>query len=159
MVSGGFEKLGTVGRVRDLEPLQDGRFNLTLEGLDRVSMVEVPCNTPYRQVRIQPRPERPGTDDPTVIEQSKLELLATLSILLGDVQAGVPVVLDKELPFEVVVNKACAVLPVGASSRQRLLAEDDLIGRHRRLSDHLESVIDLIVQSRGANQGESSAPN
>ena len=45
-----FENLGTVGRVRDLVPLEDGRFNLALEGIRRVSMVEVRCDTLYRQV-------------------------------------------------------------------------------------------------------------
>jgi Lon protease-like protein len=159
MVGDGFEKLGTVGRVHDLESLEDGRFNLVLEGLQRVSMVEVPCDTPYRQVHIVPRPELPGTDDPTVIEQSKLELLATLSILLSVAQADIPAVLNQEQPFEVVVNKACAGLPVEASIRQRLLAEDDLIERQRMLAELLETVIESIAQSGGEGQGGSSAPN
>lgn len=159
MVGEGFESLGTVGRVDALKPLEDGRFNLVLEGLHRVSMVEVPCDTPYRQVRIEPRPERPGTDDPTVIEQSKLELLATLSILLSVAQVDVPAVLNREQPFDVVVNKACAGLPVEASLRQRLLAEDELIGRHRMVSELLDTVIASIAQSGGAGPGGSSAPN
>jgi Lon protease-like protein len=159
MVGNGFESLGTVGRVHDLEALEDGRFNLVLEGLHRVSMVEVPCDTPYRQVHVEPRPERQGTDDPNVIEQSKLELLATLSILLSVAQADIPAVLNQEQPFEVVVNKACAGLPVEASIRQRLLAEDDLIERHHMVSDLLETVIKSIAQSGAEGQGGSSAPN
>ena len=159
MVGDGFEPLGTVGRMRDLVPLEDGRFNLMLEGLQRVSMVEVDCDTPYRQVRVEPRPEHPCTDDPAVVERSRIELLASLSLLLSVAQAGVPVVLNQEMPFEVVVNKACAGLPVGAAVRQKLLAEDDLIGRQRMLSDHLDAVIESIAQSRAADQGGSSAPN
>jgi Lon protease-like protein len=159
MVGEGFENLGTVGRVDVLKPLEDGRFNLVLEGLHRVSMVEVPCDTPYRQVRIEPRPERPGTDDPAVIEKSKLELLATLSIILSVAQVDVPAVLNQDQPFEVVVNKACDVLPVEASVRQRLLATGDLIERHRMVSDLLDAVIESIAQLGPAGQDGGSAPN
>ena len=159
MIGDDFEKLGTVGRIRDLEPLEDGRYNLVLEGLHRVSMVEVPCDTPYRQVRIKARPERAGTDDPVVIEQSKLELLATLGLLLSAAQTGFPVVLSQELPLEVVVNQVCAALPVRASVRQRLLAEDELLGRQRLLSEHLDHVIDTIAESSSVSPGEGSPPN
>jgi len=154
-----FEKLGTVGRIRDLEPLEDGRFDLVLEGLYRVSIAEVPCDTPYRQVRVKARPERQGTDDPVVIERSKLELLATLGLLLSAAQTGFPVVLSQELPYEVVVNQVCAALPVGVSLRQRLLAEDELLGRKRLLSEHLDNVIETIVQLGGVSPGEGSPPN
>ena len=153
MVGDGFENLGTIGRVRDLVPLEDGRFNLMLEGVQRVSIDEVPCDTPYRQVRVEPRPESPGTDDPSVIEHFKLELLGTLGILLNAAQADVPVILHQELPFEVLVNKACAGLPVEASLRQQLLADDDLITRQRRVSEHLTTVIETIVQAGGTDRG------
>jgi Lon protease-like protein len=159
MLDDDFEKLGTVGRIRDLETLEDGRYNLVLEGLHRVSMVEVPCDTPYRQVRIKARPERAGTDDPAVIEDSKLELLATLGLLLSAAQTGFPVVLSQELPLEVVVNQVCAALPIGASVRQRLLAEDELLGRRRLLSKHLDQVIETIAESGGVSPGEGSPPN
>ena len=159
MIDDGFEKLGTVGRIRDLEPLEDGRFDLVLEGLDRVSIAEVPCDTPYRQVRIKARPERRGTDDPTVIERSKLELLATLGLLLSAAQTGFPVVLSQVLPYEDVVNQVCAALPVGASLRQRLLAEDELLGRQRLLTEHLDNVIETIADLGGVSPGEGSPPN
>jgi len=143
-----FERLGTVGRVRDLEPLEDGRFNLVLLGLERVSMTEVPCDTPYRQVSVEPSPERPGSDDPVAIERSRIELLASLSALLSVANSTVPVVLNEDQPFEVVVNKACASLPVDASIRQALLAEDDLLARHRALSSHLDAMIESVARSR-----------
>ena len=159
MLGDDFEKLGTVGRVRDIQPLEDGRYNLVLEGLHRVSMVEVSCDTPYRQVQVVARPERPGTDDKKVIERYKIEMLATLSILLSIAQADVPVVLDQKQPFEVVVNRACAGLPVGTALRQRLLDADDLMERHRMLSDHLDTVIQSIASAGTTSAGSSSALN
>jgi Lon protease-like protein len=141
-----FETLATVGRVCDLQPLEDGRYNLRLEGLQRVTLTEVPCDTPYRQVRIEPRPEEPGSEDPAVIERSKLELLATLGILLSVAKQAVPVVLDQDLPFEVVVNKACAGLPVESTLRQELLATDDLVDRQKLVSHHLGDVIETVAK-------------
>ena len=55
--------------------------------------------------------------------------------------------------FEVLVNKACAGLPIAASARQRLLAEDDLMGRQRGLSNHLAAVIRAVAEMPGADQG------
>jgi Lon protease-like protein len=159
MVGDGFDSLGTVGCVRALVALEDGRFNLMLEGTQRVSMVETPCDTPYRQVLVEPRPEHTDTDDPAVVEQAKLELIATLGLLLKAAQAEVPVVLNQELPFDVLVNKACAGLPIAASARQRLLALDDLLDRQRGLSEHLVAVIESIVQTSETDPGGSTLLN
>ena len=120
----------------------------------RVTLAEVPCDTPYRQVRIEPHPERSGPDGHSTIECSKLDLLATLGILRSVAGQSEPIVLHQELPFEVVVNTACAGLPIEARLRQELLAEDNLVGRQRRVSDHLSVVIDAITQlgSEGARR-------
>jgi hypothetical protein len=94
-----------------------------------------------------------------VVEQSKLELLATLGLLLNAAGTGFPVVLSQELPFEVVVNQVCSTLPVGAMLRQRLLAEDELLGRRRLLSEHLDTVVETIAGSGGMSPGEGAPPN
>jgi Lon protease-like protein len=154
-----FEEIGTVGRVSDLTTLDDGRFNLVLEGLERVSMDEVECDTPYRQVRIEPRPEHPGAEDPGVLEQSKLELLATLTLLLSTARPGLPVVLDQRSPFEVLLNDACSSLPIEAPLRQRLLAADDLLARQRELLLYLDRVIETISEPGAEGPGTSPAPN
>lgn len=159
MVGEGFDRLGTVGRLRDVESLEDGRFNIVVEGLQRTSMIEIDRDTPYRQVSIEPRPERPGTDDPSAIEKARLDLLASLSLLLSVARSSVPVVLNEDLPFEVVVNKASAGLPVEAAARQRLLEEDDLLERYRLLAVYLDSVIESVAQSKIGDSGGGSAPN
>ncbi len=141
-----FCDLGTVGRVCDLEPLEDGRFNLRLEGLARVSLAEVPGNTAYRQVRVEARPERAGTADASVIAEARLELLATCGMLRSMILNNEPFVLHEDLPFEIVVNTACAGLPVDAALRQQLLAEDSLIKRQGLALDYVSRVIDAITR-------------
>lgn len=157
LISGdGFLGLGTVGRVRDLEPLDDGRFNLRLEGLERVSLVEVPGDALYRQVRVEPRPERTGTEDAGAIAEARLELMASYGILRGMIIENEPLALHQGLPFEVVVNTACAGLPIEASARQRLLTEDSLMERQRLGLEYLSSIIELLSslhtpRSRGSS--------
>jgi Lon protease-like protein len=143
-----FLDLGTVGRIRDLMPLQDGGFNLRLEGLERVSLTEIPRDTPYRQVQAEPRPERTGTDDSSVIAEARLELLASYGMLRSMVLGNEPLVLHQDLPFEVFVNKACDSLPIAAPLRQRLLDEDSLIARQRLGLEYFSTVIDAMTWIR-----------
>jgi len=155
----GFHELATVGRVRELEPLEDGKFNLRLEGLGRVSIVEVPCDTPYRQVRLESRPEQRVAGDSSAIEESKLDLLATYGILRSVAGKDEAVVLHQDLPLEVVVNTTSAGLPIEASLRQLLLAEDDLVERQHLAADYLSAVIDAISQLGATDDGGTSLIN
>jgi Lon protease-like protein len=154
-----FQELGTVGRIRDLEPLEDGRFKLRLTGLARMSLAEVPADTPYRQVHIEARPERTGTNDASVINEARLELLASYGMLRSMVHGNEPLVLQPDLPFEVVVNTACASLPIDASLRQRLLSEDSLIDRQRLGLEYFSTVIEAVSWLRAMKDSGSSLVN
>jgi Lon protease-like protein len=159
MTGNGFRDLGTVGKVRDLEPLEDGRFNLRLEGLERVSISEIATDTPYRRVQVEPRPERMGTVDASTIAEARLELLASYGILRSMADRNEPFAVHPDLPFEVVVNTACANLPIDASLRQQLLAEDSLIGRQRLGLEYFSSVIQAVSWLRATNESGSSLLN
>ena len=52
-----FHRVGTLGRIEDLESLPDGRFNLHLVGLRRVELEEIPSPTRYRVARLIARDE------------------------------------------------------------------------------------------------------
>ena len=74
--------IGTVGRIEDLEPLPDGRFNLRLVGLQRVSFGEVLESHPYRTLRISPLPEMLVNEAEPSIRAAKLDLLASHGCLI-----------------------------------------------------------------------------
>jgi Lon protease-like protein len=154
-----FADIGTVGFVRDLETLPDGRMNLRLEGLERVSIAEVSRETPYRQVRVVTRPERMGSDDAAVIAAARLDLLASYGIMRRMVRRDEELVLHADLPFEAVVNAACEGLPIDAAARQSLLAEDDLLRRQRRAMEHLAAVIETLSWLRAARVRGSAMIN
>ena len=93
------EDIATVGAIRDLEPLPDGRFNLRLVGLQRVRLGRVVQERPYRSMEFEPIPELPGEHDLKEFESSKVELLATQSMvareLHGESRPGL--ILDPEI--------------------------------------------------------------
>lgn len=46
--------IGCVGRIADVEALEDGRFNLVLEGISRFRMIrELDVTTPFRQIEAE----------------------------------------------------------------------------------------------------------
>lgn len=154
-----FHTTGTVGRMRDIEALDDGRFVLRLEGLMRVCMAEVPSNRAYRLVRLEPRPEPEVEERRPEIQRAKLDLLATLGYLRCELsEAGAqPIVLDERLPLPVAVNIVCAGLPIAAEERQALLEESDLLVRQRRAAERIHSVLETVLRhkARGADAGAS----
>lgn len=56
---GALYEIGCIGRISDVEALEDGRFNLVLDGEARFRVErELDVSTPFRQVEAQPIPER-----------------------------------------------------------------------------------------------------
>ncbi len=143
-----FHNLGTLGRIEDLEPLPDGRYNLRLVGLQRVTFGEVLKDDPYRLVRISPLTETPTNENDPDVQSGKLDVLASHGCLVRELSPdeGSCMVLDERIPFETAVNGACANLPVEASVRQSLLEENDLFERQRRALDIMEQVLESVLR-------------
>ena len=140
--------VGTVGRIEDLEPLPQGRFNLRLVGLQRVSFGDVVQSGPYRVLRVTPLPETAVDETDPANVQRKLDLLTSHGCLLRELtddEGGGTVVLDERIPFETAVNGACANLPVDAAVRQSLLEEPHLLRRHERAAKILNEVLERVL--------------
>ncbi|NIM02428.1 MAG: hypothetical protein GTN89_12150, partial [Acidobacteria bacterium] len=80
-----FHRVGTLGRIENLESLSDGRFNLHLIGLRRVEFEEIPAPTPYRVARLIARNETGVSDGDPEIVRAKLDLLASHAFLVQQV--------------------------------------------------------------------------
>ena len=154
-----FSRMGTVGRISELELLEDGTFRVKVAGLERVLLTEVTGDTSYRQARAESRPEVMGTEDAFMLTEARLELLASYGMLRSMLHGNEPLVLHQNLPFEAVVNTACAWLPIEASLRQRLLSEDSLIDRQRRSMDYFSKVIETLTWLQGVEGRGSSVVN
>jgi Lon protease-like protein len=153
-----FYDVGTVGRIEDLEPVQDGRYNLRLVGVQRVLFGEIVQDQPYRIARVIPLEETAVEEEEPRILSGKLDLLASHGCLLRELtEHETPtVVLDERIPFETAVNGACANLPVDPALRQALLEEDQLMRRFERASDLLNEVLERVLHLkalRSADEG------
>ena len=151
-----FHEVATLGRIEDLESLADGRFDLRLVGLSRVSLGGVVCDAPYRTVEAREIGEHPVNESDDEIRSAKLDLLASHGCLMRELtdDDSRGIVLDDRIPFETVVNGACANLPVDAAIRQALLEEGDLRKRYRRVAHLLDNVLERVLRLKALRTSE-----
>lgn len=138
--------VGCVGRIADVEALDDGRFNIVLEGLSRFTIVrELEVGTPFRQV--EAALEVAGES-----ESLSLAGRASIEMEARRFADGLGYMVDWEavtrLDDESLVNGIAQIAPFDAASKQALLEAP-------RLADRAELVVQLM-QFFGRH-GEDSA--
>lgn len=120
--------LGCVGRIAEVEALDDGRYNIVLEGtsLFRVAR-ELDVSTPFRQVEAE---LIPIPDEPETLSLGHRAALETESRRFADAQ-GYAVDWDSvaRLDDEALVNGIAQIAPFDAAAKQALLEASDLAAR------------------------------
>jgi Lon protease-like protein len=134
---------GCAGRLTDLTPLSDGRYNIELTGLARFDVVEEVPTAPYRTVRVTWRPEAGGATG-TPEAARLLDLSRRLEEARGE-SADPPA--PGDAPLGVVVNRVALSGRLDPEELQVLLEIDAPDQRAARLAAHLESR--LSAQRRG----------
>lgn len=145
-----FHRIGTLGRIENLEELPNGRFNIHLVGTRRVEFEEIPSPTLYRVARLLPREEPlPDENDPEIV-RAKLDLLASHAYLVQQIsgESGASLAANDRLSFRAAVNGACANMPVEAAVRQSLLEIDDLLERRQSAQDLVNQVLEKVISLR-----------
>ncbi len=67
-------KIGCLGRIADVEAMDDGRYNVMLEGVARFRLIrELDVKTPFRQIEAELIEEAGGADELAGIERASLE--------------------------------------------------------------------------------------
>ena len=125
--------LGCVGRIAEVEAMDDGRYNLILEGVSLFRVVrELDVATVFRQVEAELLPR--ATDEP--LSLARRASLETESRSFADAQ-GYAVDWDQvgRLDDESLVNGIAQIAPFDAAAKQALLEATDL-----------ESRAELIIQ-------------
>ena len=122
-------EIGCIGRISSCDELDDGRFNLVLEGLSRFRIArEADVTTPYRQVDA----DRSGfaeDDDPVlgIVQRAEIEREArAYADSLGYLVDWDSVT---RLDDEMLVNGICQIAPLDIGSKQALLEARDLAAR------------------------------
>ena len=121
--------IGCIGRIAACDELDDGRFNIVLEGLARFRIArEAEVATPYRQVDA----DRGGFDDESdvalgIAQRAEVEREArsyaeSLGYIVDWDSVG-------RLDDEMLVNGICQIAPLDVGSKQALLEARDLAER------------------------------
>jgi len=130
--------IGCVGQIREVERLDDGRFNLVLEGLTRFRIVrELDVATPFRQVEADmaafPDADEPDTLPSIVraeIERESRRFADSRGIAVDWTQVS-------RLDDETLVNAISAMAPFDVAAKQALLEAASLADRADLLAQFL----------------------
>jgi uncharacterized protein len=136
--------LGCVGKIDQVEALDDGRYNLILEGLSRFRVIrELDVSTPFRQIEAEILIES-EEDDLGIANRAALE---QESRRFADAQ-GYAVDWDSvsRLDDEALVNGIAQIAPFDAAAKQALLEANSL-------ADRSELIIQLM-QFFGRHDGD-----
>jgi Lon protease-like protein len=125
--------VGCAGVIQQHERLEDGRYNIVLQGRRRFRVLEEHEPQPYRVATFDAL-EDPRGDEPS-LAVAREELIVALGRLVGHPPFEI---VDSDAPPELVVNGLCQTLDLPVVERQSLLECDTLVGRARRLLELLE---------------------
>ncbi|MEP2987816.1 MAG: LON peptidase substrate-binding domain-containing protein [Parasphingorhabdus sp.] len=120
--------IGCVGKIIDIEALEDGRFNIVLEGVARFKVIEeLDSSTAFRQV--QAEIEEPKEND-EILASTERAALEIESRKFADLQ-GYQVDWDSigRLDDFAFVNGIAQIAPFDVASKQALLEVDGLANR------------------------------
>ena len=137
--------IGCVGKIDQVEALDDGRYNLILEGLTRFRLIrELDVSTPFRQIEAELIAE-PKEDDLGIANRAALE---QESRRFADAQ-GYAVDWDSvsRLDDEALVNGIAQIAPFDAAAKQALLEANSLCER--------SELIIQLMQFFGRHDGDN----
>jgi len=139
-------EIATLGKVEAHERLADGRFNVTLQGMERVRLLptegeERSARRLYRVREVSPAPEQRLPEG-----ASTAELSARLRSLWRELEeksgkAAEGTLSFDRLAFDTLVNRISSLVDLPAELKQGLLEQDDLLLRAAALEGHVEEAL------------------
>ncbi|QNQ09095.1 LON peptidase substrate-binding domain-containing protein [Sphingomonas alpina] len=139
--------IGCVGKIGEFEAIEDGRYNLVLEGLSLFRIVrELDVTTAFRQVEAELLPASAEVEILSLSRRSSLEME---SRRFADSQGyAVDWEAVTRLDDEALVNGIAQIAPFDVAAKQALLEAQDI-------EDRAELIIQLM-QFFGRHDGEDS---
>ena len=138
-----------IGRIAHHVRLEDGRYNLILQGLTRASIIEeLPLERPFRRAAVELLTEEP-IENISHEDQRRAELLQNFRRLFPklDVEHELHSVFESEIPLGILCDVFAYALSLEAADAQRLLSEFNVERRCRLLLQLIEkSLADQAIQ-------------
>ena len=128
----GIYPLGCAGTIVQDEQLDDGRYNIVLQGVQRFRVLDEEEGGEYRVARVEPLPD--ATGDEASVDRLRDEVLQAL----GRLAEGSTVIVEGDVPASALVNALCQGLELPAVEKLDLLACDSIESRAKRLVALLE---------------------
>ena len=128
--------IGCAGVITHTDPLDEGRYNIVLRGLERFRITREDRGKDYRVAQIEVLPEDVPNDHRTELRRHRQRLEALLAAALersGSEPRFPPAVADEDL-----VNGLAQYIELEPLERQALLERDGVLARCRALIDLLE---------------------
>lgn len=137
-----------MGKIVNLEPLEDGRFNTVLFGLKRVKVLEIVKEHPYRAARVEILEDKHGASESVYGERIR-QLIVTWNEILGKEQESHKINVDTELPLENLTDAVASSVISNVFEKQLLLEETNVQRRAERVLDHLETKFKIMSMVKG----------
>ena len=133
-------EIGTLGTIEHAVALQDGRFNIVLNGTVRYRILEHVSDSPYRLARVIAAPENAPAPMEAYAQRQWLTELSQqyLNGLPG--QTSVPEL--ENVKLDALTNALIMSLDVPPEEKQALLELDDLAQRSERVGAELQRRIE-----------------
>jgi Lon protease-like protein len=155
-VGGGDERfeVGTVARIEAVSRFDDGRYGLLARGTHRIAVTRWLPDDPYPRAEVEELSDVPGLDAPGVAAaglEAATAAVRRARTLLSEMGSEAPVVPDLgEGNDDATLWRLCALAPLTALDRQRLLATDDGVVRVAMLTELCGALADDLVRLRDA---------
>ena len=130
-----------IGRIAHHVELEDGRYNLILQGLSRASIIEeLPMEDPFRRASVELLAEEP-LDNISAEDQRRAEILKNFRKLFPklDVEHELHQVFESEIPLGILCDVFAYALSLEPADAQRLLSEFNVDRRSRLLLQLIEN--------------------
>jgi Lon protease-like protein len=134
--------IGTFGVIESLVALDDGRYNLILNGQARFRIVEQVIEAPYRVARVVRLPDLAGAPEMAYAMREWLVELSLRYLEFGPQPNQVPEL--KTANCEELANALVMSLPMGVEDKQRLLELDAIVERAERVGEFLGERLETL---------------
>ena len=128
--------VGCAGVITHAEPLEDGRFNIVLRGLERFRILDEDHAKPYRIGHIESLPEDVPETDRRELGRRRNRLEALLAVAVE--RAGMEPRFPQSAADEDFINALAQYLELDPLERQALLERESVLARCQGLIELLE---------------------
>jgi Lon protease-like protein len=129
-------EVGCVGVISPHERLSDGRYNIVLQGVDRVRLTGETGDRTYRRAFIEPLGDPLGPDDREPLREARHRLESLVAPFADP--SGAELRIPASVPDVELVNALAQYLPLEPVEKQALLEREGVLARCRALVELLE---------------------